>query len=52
LVLSGGMFKSDIFLENFKREVLKDVSSAKIILLKEKPTMGAIKLAKEAITNL
>ena len=52
LVLSGGMFKSDIFLENFKREVLKDVSSAKIILLKEKPTVGAIKLAKEAIINL
>ncbi len=47
LVLIGGMFKSEIFTNNFKKEIRKINSNALLIFPKEKPALGAVKLAKE-----
>jgi N-acetylglucosamine kinase-like BadF-type ATPase len=47
IVLVGGMFKSKIFREKIEREIKKAAKKAKFILLKKKPVIGAIKLARE-----
>ena len=49
IVLSGGMFKSKIFLETVKKIIKEEASLAKIILLKDKPVSGAVNLAIEQI---
>jgi N-acetylglucosamine kinase-like BadF-type ATPase len=46
LVLVGGMFKSNLFLEVFKKEIAEKEPRAEIILPVEKPVYGALKLAK------
>ena len=45
LVLVGGMFKSEIFLSTVKKEIRKFVPEVDFISLKEKPLIGAVKLA-------
>jgi N-acetylglucosamine kinase-like BadF-type ATPase len=47
IIFVGGMFKSKIFREKVEREIKKTAKRAKFILLKKKPVIGAIKLAKE-----
>lgn len=47
LVLVGGMFKSDIFLNAVKKEIRKTAPNAKFILPKNEPVFGAVKLAVE-----
>jgi N-acetylglucosamine kinase-like BadF-type ATPase len=47
VVLVGGMFKSKIFEKEVRKRIKKVAKKAKIILLKKKPVIGAIKLAKE-----
>ncbi len=47
LVIVGGMFKSDIFLNIFKEEVIKKFKMAKIIIPKDSPVKGAVKIALE-----
>jgi N-acetylglucosamine kinase-like BadF-type ATPase len=47
IIFVGGMFKSKIFREKVEREIKKTAKKAKFILLKKKPVIGAIKLAKE-----
>lgn len=49
LVLVGGMFKSKIFLNEFKKEVKKNTKNAEFVLLKKSPVIGAIKLAIERL---
>ncbi len=49
LVLVGGMFKSKIFTSAFKKEIKKINSNALLVFPKEKPVLGAIKLAKEKL---
>jgi hypothetical protein len=41
------MFKSKIFEKEVRKRIKKVAKKAKIILLKKKPVIGAIKLAKE-----
>jgi N-acetylglucosamine kinase-like BadF-type ATPase len=45
LVLVGGMFDSKIVLETTKKEIRKVASKAKFIKPKQKPVIGAVKLA-------
>jgi N-acetylglucosamine kinase-like BadF-type ATPase len=45
LVLVGGMFKSDIFLNTFKEEILLSSSLLEIIFLEKTPAEGALKIA-------
>ena len=52
LVLVGGLFRSDIFLNNFQREILENVPRVEIILLEKKSSKGAVKLAKEEYKKL
>lgn len=47
LVLVGGMFKSKIFLETVKKEIKVFSPKARIVLLKKKAVIGAVKLAIE-----
>jgi len=47
VVFTGGMFKSKIFRGKVEREIKKIAKRAKFILLRKKPVIGAIKLAKE-----
>jgi N-acetylglucosamine kinase-like BadF-type ATPase len=47
LVLIGGMFDSKIVLETTKKEIKRVSSKAKFIKLKQKPAIGAVKLAIE-----
>lgn len=47
LVLVGGMFKSNIFLKEIKKEIKKIAPKVKFILLKKPPIEGAIKIAIE-----
>jgi len=47
LVLVGSMFKSKIFLEKVKKGIKKFAPKINFILLKEKPVIGAVKLAIE-----
>jgi N-acetylglucosamine kinase-like BadF-type ATPase len=49
IVLVGGMFKSKIFREKVEGEIKKTARKAKFILLRKKPVIGAIKLAKEKV---
>ena len=49
LVLVGGMFKSKIVSGLVKKEIKKAVPNAEIILLKEEPVIGALKLARELV---
>ncbi len=51
LVLVGGMFKSGIFLSFFKKEVSSFCPKADIILPKNSPTIGAVKIAIEKING-
>ena len=48
LVLVGGMFKSKIFCQEFKRLIKKVAPRAKFIFLKREPVIGAVKLALES----
>ncbi len=48
VVLSGGMFNSDILLGSLKEEV-SDIEEASIVVLKKDPVKGAVKLALENI---
>ncbi len=52
LVLIGGMFKSKIFKNNFKKEIKKINSNALFVFPKEKPALGAVKLAKEKYLSI
>lgn len=52
IVLIGGMFKSEIVLENTKKEIKKFHPKAYFIKPKEKPVKGAIKLAIEELKKL
>jgi N-acetylglucosamine kinase-like BadF-type ATPase len=47
VVFTGGMFKSKIFRGKVEREIKKTAKKAKFILLRKKPVIGAMKLAKE-----
>ncbi len=47
LVLTGGVFRSEIVFRQFRQEIKKNAPRAKIIYLKRKPIKGAIKLAIE-----
>jgi glucosamine kinase len=49
LVLVGGMFKSKLILNFFKKEIKKFAKKTKFIYLKRKPVKGAIRLAIEKI---
>ncbi len=51
VVISGGMFNSEIFLAVFKEEVVRFDSKVDIVLLKEDPVRGAVKLALEGLEN-
>jgi N-acetylglucosamine kinase-like BadF-type ATPase len=50
VVFTGGMFKSKIFRERVKNQIKKVAKNAKIILLRKKPVIGAIKLAIEKLS--
>jgi len=50
VVFVGGMFKSKIFERKVKRSINKVAKKTKFILLKQKPVIGAIKLAIEEST--
>lgn len=50
MVLSGGMWKSDILRRNFQKEIKKTIPRARFILPKNQPIIGAIKLAIEKIS--
>jgi N-acetylglucosamine kinase-like BadF-type ATPase len=52
VVLVGGMFKSKIFEKEVKKRIKRVAKKANFILLKRKPVMGAIKLAKEILIFL
>jgi len=47
VVFVGGMFKSEIFREEIKKEIKKFARKANFIVLKKKPVVGAVKLAIE-----
>ncbi len=47
LVVSGGMFNSEILVDYFKKEINNSIKEAKIIVLKEDPVIGSVKLALE-----
>jgi N-acetylglucosamine kinase-like BadF-type ATPase len=47
VVFVGGMFKSKIFKREIEKEIKKVAKKSKFILLKKKPVIGAVKLAKE-----
>jgi glucosamine kinase len=47
VVFVGGMFKSQIFREKLESEIKNVAKKTKFILLRKKPVIGAIKLAKE-----
>ncbi|KPJ56172.1 hypothetical protein AMJ49_05495, partial [Parcubacteria bacterium DG_74_2] len=47
LVLVGSMFKSKILLSTVKKQVKKTAPKAEFILPKNKPVIGAVKLALE-----
>ncbi len=47
LVLAGSMFKSDIFLDTFKKEIKERCLLAEVNLLQTAPVSGAVKLARE-----
>lgn len=49
LVLVGGMFDSKIVLETTKKEIKKVASKVKFIQPKQKPVIGAVKLAIETL---
>ncbi len=51
VVLSGGMFNSEIFLSVFKKEIGCFAPKAEIILLEEDPVKGAVKLARDAVRD-
>ncbi len=48
-VFVGGMFKSDIFLSTFKEELLSYCPKAQIVIPKEKPVTGAVKIALKSL---
>jgi len=47
LILVGGMFKSSILTETFKRKIKKNSPRAKIIIPSDPPVYGAVKMARE-----
>jgi glucosamine kinase len=47
LVLIGGMFKSNFLLNEFKRNIKKEVPLANIIRPEDEPVFGSLKLAKK-----
>ncbi len=49
LIASGGMFKSKAFVYFFEREIKKEGSFANFIISKNRPVVGAIKMAREKI---
>jgi N-acetylglucosamine kinase-like BadF-type ATPase len=50
VVFSGGMFRSKIFREKVENQIRKIASNAKFISLRQKPVIGAIKLAIEKLS--
>ncbi|MDD5145671.1 MAG: BadF/BadG/BcrA/BcrD ATPase family protein [Candidatus Pacebacteria bacterium] len=51
LILAGGMFKSEIILDTVKKEIKKFAPRAEFIQLKEKPVLGAVKLAIKEVRD-
>lgn len=51
VVISGGMFNSEVFLDVFKKEVVHFNPKADIILLRDDPVKGAIKIAIKKINS-
>ncbi|MEA2092662.1 MAG: BadF/BadG/BcrA/BcrD ATPase family protein [Patescibacteria group bacterium] len=45
VVLSGGMFKSDLLKESLSNKILMFVPKVEVIILKEDPVKGAVKMA-------